>query len=322
MPRRHLRTRRACRLPAEWTDGGKSTGAGPARTHTGYPAIPGRRPADTPCARQRRSAAKARGSSPPETAGRVGSHCRPPFELLVPAITMNRAGPGSPRRCWWNGSGAIGTPGRFRLRAFGCGPRSGSPTSTRSSPTSRPGGTTCASKPSNRLGPGGATPGAAAGPAAHPRRNAAAVRLRGPAPARRYALRRRDPGQPPLPDLLLPKAGCGHLQPAPGRAGRAHHPRTGLCAGPVRRGHVLQPGCRPARRSLPPRPHAVRLWRARTGPPQRCPAGERTPSTRESPSLPFLAASCGTGRILPTKWIDEGQGYASFFTAHMFGPAT
>ena len=28
--------------------------------------------------------------------------------------------------------------------------------------------------------------------------------------------------------------------------------------------------------------------------------GERTPSTRESPSLPFLAASCGTGRILPT----------------------
>jgi hypothetical protein len=71
------------------------------------------------------------------------------------------------------GSGATRTPGRFLSGASGCGKGSGSPTSTRSSPTSRRGGTTYESRPSNRPDPGGATPGAAAGPAAHHRRSAA-----------------------------------------------------------------------------------------------------------------------------------------------------
>jgi hypothetical protein len=40
--------------------------------------------------------------------GRLVRHGTPPSGLLVPAVTMNPAGPGSPRRCWRNGpSGAF-----------------------------------------------------------------------------------------------------------------------------------------------------------------------------------------------------------------------
>ena len=102
MPRRHIRTRRACRLPAEWTDDGKSTSAGPARRSRDHVPVPLRSHLPGKCRPELQSLSqqwRRRGYGHDlATAGRVPGklqlrHSLPLHHILV-------AGPADNERCY------------------------------------------------------------------------------------------------------------------------------------------------------------------------------------------------------------------------------